>query len=137
MISLEENRIKSQELIKQDSNDGIAYNTKVLGGNVGPNLDILGKAFDGKAAIFAANTLKINNNDCPDGNCEKLSHENKILQNAPQNAMQFITQFTINLIINCITSGPYIFNLGHGIVPETPVEHVAELCEIIKNFKPA
>ena len=120
MISLEENRIKSQELIKQDSNDGIAYNTKVLEGNVGPNLNILGKAFDGKAAIFAANTLRINNNDCPDGNCEKLSHENQILQNAPQNAMQFITQLKTELSAteqpNYDTNNPYSYMVINNII---------------------
>jgi len=28
---------------------------------------------------------------------------------------------------------PYIFNLGHGILPETPVEHVAELVELVRG----
>lgn len=30
-------------------------------------------------------------------------------------------------------SGPFIFNLGHGIVPATPPEHVARLMELIRN----
>ena len=30
---------------------------------------------------------------------------------------------------------PYIFNLGHGILPETKIEMVEELVKIIKNFK--
>ena len=30
---------------------------------------------------------------------------------------------------------PHIFNLGHGIVPETPPENVAQLCENIRNWE--
>jgi len=30
---------------------------------------------------------------------------------------------------------PYIFNLGHGIVPHTPPEHVARLIEIVRSDK--
>lgn len=34
------------------------------------------------------------------------------------------------------TLGPnHIFNLGHGIVPETPLENVAELVRIVREFK--
>jgi uroporphyrinogen decarboxylase len=33
--------------------------------------------------------------------------------------------------------GPYVFNLGHGIVPQTPPEHVARLVEIVKNWDPS
>ena len=28
---------------------------------------------------------------------------------------------------------PHIFNLGHGIVPETPIDHVARLVELVKQ----
>jgi uroporphyrinogen decarboxylase len=29
-------------------------------------------------------------------------------------------------------SGPFIFNLGHGVLPETPPEHVAELVRLVR-----
>jgi uroporphyrinogen decarboxylase len=28
---------------------------------------------------------------------------------------------------------PHVFNLGHGILPETPIEHVSRLVEIVKG----
>jgi uroporphyrinogen decarboxylase len=30
-------------------------------------------------------------------------------------------------IVDALGQGPFVFNLGHGIVPETSPEHVAEL----------
>lgn len=30
---------------------------------------------------------------------------------------------------------PHVFNLGHGVLPETPPEHVAELAQIIREWK--
>ena len=36
-------------------------------------------------------------------------------------------------ILECFGQGPFIFNLGHGIVPETPPEHVARLSEILRG----
>ena len=38
-------------------------------------------------------------------------------------------------ILRTLAAGPFIFNLGHGIVPQTPPEHVAQLAEIIKGWK--
>ena len=36
-------------------------------------------------------------------------------------------------IIAAFANRPHIFNLGHGIVPETPIEHVARLVDRVKN----
>ena len=36
-------------------------------------------------------------------------------------------------ILEAFEGRPSIFNLGHGIVPETPVEHVAELSELLRR----
>ena len=39
----------------------------------------------------------------------------------------------INRIIDCFKYRPHIFNLGHGIVPQTPTEHVQELIDFIRT----
>ncbi|SEQ23113.1 uroporphyrinogen decarboxylase [Devosia sp. YR412] len=39
----------------------------------------------------------------------------------------------VDAIITAFADRPHIFNLGHGIVPETPIEHVARLVERVKK----
>lgn len=36
-------------------------------------------------------------------------------------------------IVAAFAQRPHVFNLGHGIVPETPIAHMAELIEIVKG----
>ena len=36
-------------------------------------------------------------------------------------------------ILAALASGPFIFNLGHGILPETPIDHVARLVSLVKS----
>ena len=35
-------------------------------------------------------------------------------------------------ILDAMRGRPFVFNLGHGIVPQTPVEHVAALVELVR-----
>ncbi len=39
-------------------------------------------------------------------------------------------------ILETLGQGPFIFNLGHGIVPQTPPEHVAELVTLVQEWRP-
>lgn len=39
----------------------------------------------------------------------------------------------IDAIVSAFADRPHIFNLGHGIVPETPIAHVEQLVRRIKN----
>ncbi|MDH3739801.1 MAG: uroporphyrinogen decarboxylase, partial [Alphaproteobacteria bacterium] len=36
-------------------------------------------------------------------------------------------------IIQALNGGPFIFNLGHGVVPKTPPEHVEALAEFVRS----
>jgi uroporphyrinogen decarboxylase len=41
----------------------------------------------------------------------------------------------IQRILDALGQGPLVFNLGHGCVPETPPEHVAELIETVRSYR--
>ncbi len=38
-------------------------------------------------------------------------------------------------ILNHFNDKPFIFNLGHGILPDTPIKNVEEIIKIIKNYQ--
>ena len=41
----------------------------------------------------------------------------------------------IKRYLNIFKDHPYVFNLGHGILPETEVDMVYELVETVRNYK--
>jgi uroporphyrinogen decarboxylase len=41
----------------------------------------------------------------------------------------------IRRILETLGTGPLVFNLGHGILPETPPEHVSELVQTIRGWR--
>ena len=46
-----------------------------------------------------------------------------------------ILEKEIKKYLNIFKDHPYIFNLGHGIQPETKVEAVERLVNVVRNFK--
>ena len=44
-------------------------------------------------------------------------------------------QAAIDEILTALGAGPFVFNLGHGIVPETPPEHVADLAGQVRAWR--
>ena len=40
---------------------------------------------------------------------------------------------SIDAILEAFASGPFIFNLGHGILPDTPVAHVEQMLKRVRN----
>jgi uroporphyrinogen decarboxylase len=41
----------------------------------------------------------------------------------------------IRRILETLGRGPLVFNLGHGILPETPPENVSELVEMVRGWR--
>ena len=39
----------------------------------------------------------------------------------------------VKRILETLGQGPFVFNLGHGIVPQTPPEHVERLCALVRG----
>jgi uroporphyrinogen decarboxylase len=39
-------------------------------------------------------------------------------------------------ILQTFAGGPFVFNLGHGVMQTTPPEHVEELCNLVAAWKP-
>jgi uroporphyrinogen decarboxylase len=44
-------------------------------------------------------------------------------------------QKAIREILDAFADRPHIFNLGHGILPDTRIEHVGELIALVKGDK--
>jgi uroporphyrinogen decarboxylase len=42
----------------------------------------------------------------------------------------------VDTIMRSLGGGRFVFNLGHGVVPETPPEHVAQLVELVRDWRP-
>ncbi|EFG2587168.1 uroporphyrinogen decarboxylase, partial [Escherichia coli] len=40
----------------------------------------------------------------------------------------------IDRILAELTDGPFIFNLGHGITPQTPVAHVEQMIKRVRGL---
>lgn len=43
----------------------------------------------------------------------------------------------VDSILQAFSDGPFIFNLGHGVLPDTPVENVAQLVKRVRRARPA
>ena len=54
----------------------------------------------------------------------------KVLLTDKENLKSEVTKY-----LQIFRDHPYVFNLGHGILPETQIEMVEELIKIVRNFK--
>lgn len=38
-------------------------------------------------------------------------------------------------ILDALGRGPFVFNLGHGVLPQTPIDHVVRVAEVVRNWQ--
>ena len=38
-------------------------------------------------------------------------------------------------ILDALAGGPFVFNLGHGVLPQTPVENVAAVVALVQGHR--
>jgi uroporphyrinogen decarboxylase len=41
----------------------------------------------------------------------------------------------VRRLLTVLADGPYVFNLGHGILPRTPVDNVARIVELVRGWR--
>ena len=67
--------------------------------------------------------------------------KNIVVQGNLDNALLFASKSDIRQgaleILESFLDRPFIFNLGHGILPNTPIENVSQLVNIVKSYKNA
>jgi uroporphyrinogen decarboxylase len=39
----------------------------------------------------------------------------------------------VDAVLDVFAGGPFIFNLGHGILPETPIAHVEQMLKRVRG----
>ena len=73
---------------------------------------------------LAKETNIINNNICIQGNLDPV-----LLTVGGKEMID-----TANKILTAMTERPFIFNLGHGVLPDTPIKNVYDLIDCVKKF---
>ena len=74
-------------------------------------------------------------------NTQQQKHEKKLHEKPISKILIAGTSLNRNLhkevlkYLQIFKDHPYVFNLGHGILPETKIEMVEELVKIVREFK--
>lgn len=99
-----------------------------------------GTLYEKLAIEVDCDCIAIDQNISKDWACEILQNKyKKIIQGNLDNITLAFDKERSRLetleILNKFNNSPFIFNLGHGILPNTPIENVEEVLKTIRNFK--
>ena len=98
---MENKNIQKNLYLKQfNKSNALGFNKEFIAHNYDFNFDILGKAFRPTAKTYAKLMSNINNNKCVNGDCKYEYRQLELLNQAPQNALDFFKRTYISISYN-------------------------------------
>lgn len=126
-------------LLKQrNESNALGYKPEFVASSFDVNFDILGKAFEGTGRLYAKFLTDIENNTCISDNCEFERSQLKVLEQAPQAAIDFLSSLTSQLAvtedINFDPNNNYKYTVANSIITRKPGFSKTEGYDIVMNI---
>jgi hypothetical protein len=122
---MENKNIQTNLYLKQfNESNALGFDKRFIAANYNIDFDLLGKAFRPTAKIYAKLMSAIRNNTCVEGNCEYEYKQLKILNQAPQDAIDFLSELVSQLSIteesNFDPNNNYKYTVANSIMNTKP-----------------
>jgi hypothetical protein len=122
---MENKNIQTNLYLKQfNESNALGFDKRFIAANYNIDFDLLGKAFRPTAKIYAKLMSAIRNNTCVEGNCEYEYKQLKILNQAPQDAIDFLSELVSQLSIteesNFDPNNNYKYTVANSIINTKP-----------------
>lgn len=122
---MENKNIQANLYLKQfNESNALGFNKEFIAYNYDFNFDILGKAFRPTAQTYAKLMSNINNNKCVNGDCKYEYEQLKLLDQAPQNALDFLGELTSQLVIteepNFDPNNNFKYTVANSVITTKP-----------------
>tara|TARA_B100000900_G_scaffold413771_1_gene438552 strand:- start:660 stop:1760 length:1101 start_codon:yes stop_codon:yes gene_type:complete len=122
---MENKNIQTNLYLKQlNESNALGFDKRFIASNFDLDFDILGKAFRPTGKIYAKLMSNIENNKCSSPNCEYEYKQLEFLKNAPQSAIEFLTEVISQLETtedsNFDPNNNYKYTVANSIITEKP-----------------
>ena len=122
---MENKNIQTNLYLKQfNESNALGFDKRFIAANYNIDFDLLGNAFRPTAKIYAKLMSNIENNKCVEGNCEYEYKQLKILNQAPEDAIDFLSELVSQLAIteepNFDPNNNYKYTVANSIMNIKP-----------------
>ena len=136
---MENKNIQTNLYLKQlNESNALGFDKRFIAANYDVDFDILGKAFRPTGKIYAKLMSNIENNKCSSPNCEYEYKQLQFLRNAPQNAIDFLSEVISQLETtedpNFDPNNNYKYKVANSIITEKPGFSKSHGYDIVMNI---